>query len=375
VLINFNSFSFASDQKNQLLLNNFFTDLKNSYNTIIDYKILQIAEYFYIAILPNIDSNEILFIASQLNRFIFLKYFVDLDSFINFKILSIKYKEEREDPLLLIQKLFLTYRYDISNYYIECNNDTDYIGKAKAELSQLSLLKKAIADNKILFAYQPIISCKNGNVEYFECLIRIPMQNGKYISVGPLMQLAENNGLINIIDQHVLKMAVIELQQSDIKLSVNISSIGIGDIELTQLIQKLLLNKREVAERLIIEITETSLNVNYQKVKLFINMLHDLGCKIALDDFGVGYSSFSQLINLPIDIIKIDGSYIKSLEQYKDNIVFIESLVKIANVIGAKTVAEFVENKEIAELLTKLHIDGLQGNYFSPAFYNRKSQK
>ena len=183
---------------------------------MIDYKVLYIAEDFYIVILPNIDSNEVLFLASKLNRFIFLKHSIDSGLFLNCQILSIQYKEVR-DPLLLLRKLFFTYSYDISNYYIECNDNVDYISKAKEEIYQLSLLRKAISTNTILFAYQPIISCKNGNVEYFECLMRVPEENDKYISVGPLIKLAENSGLINIIDQLVLTMAVTELQQSDIK--------------------------------------------------------------------------------------------------------------------------------------------------------------
>jgi len=124
-----------------------------------------------------------------------------------------------------------------------------------------------------------------------------------------------------------------------------------------------------LAQRLIIEITETSIIHDYEKISNSINLIHDLGCKIALDDFGSGHTSFFQLMNLPVDIMKIDGSYIKNIEKNTRNKEIIEALVRIANIIGAKTVAEFVENQEIAKLLTDLNIDYLQGNYFSPAIH------
>jgi EAL domain-containing protein (putative c-di-GMP-specific phosphodiesterase class I) len=124
---------------------------------------------------------------------------------------------------------------------------------------------------------------------------------------------AESKGLISIVDFTVIEMAISELaRDKKISLSVNISNVGVLNHRLLKRLE-ILLKKYDVATRLIIEITETSLNDDFEAIKSFIDTLHKYGCKFALDDFGSGFTSFQQLLNLPIDIIKIDGSYIRDI--------------------------------------------------------------
>jgi EAL domain-containing protein (putative c-di-GMP-specific phosphodiesterase class I) len=99
--------------------------------------------------------------------------------------------------------------------------------------------------------------------------------------------------------------------------------------------------------------------------------LHQYGCKFALDDFGSGFTSFKQLLNLPIDIIKIDGSYIRDILDNNHSKFFVEALIKLAEDLGVKTVAEFVENGAIAKFLIDIKIDGMQGDFFLPASESR----
>lgn len=231
--------------------------------------------------------------------------------------------------------------------------------------------KKALMDNSISFAYQPIIDRVTGEIPYYECLLRIPDNTSEITSAGPYIILSEHIGMNNILDQIVFKMAIEELKAApDITLAINISNSGILDNNLKELATSLL-SDRSISERLIIEITETSLNLNFEKTKEFLDSMRDRGCKIAIDDFGAGFTSFKQLQKLPLDIIKIDGSFIRNVILNDSSKFLVTALIELATKLGAKTVAEFVENAEIAKFLLDVEIDYMQGNFFSPAMNQR----
>lgn len=256
-------------------------------------------------------------------------------------------------------------------YYREYNRDDHDLENIKKFNLQLNLLRQALAKKTIRFSYQPIIDHKTLKVHYYECLLRIPDENGAYISVGPIIPIAENKGLIFVIDQIVLEMSVHELANNpNLMLSVNISNIGTTDEALWEIAENLL-RTYDVRDRLIIKITETSFNENYDKINIFINKLRKFGCKFALDDFGSGFTSFKQLQSLPIDIIKIDGKYVRSITSDVQSRYFVERLIKISEDLNIETVAEFVENGEIAKFLIDLKVGGLQGNYYSEAKFDR----
>jgi EAL domain-containing protein (putative c-di-GMP-specific phosphodiesterase class I) len=244
------------------------------------------------------------------------------------------------------------------------NLDTNYV---ITQNQKLLSLRNALKDDTVKFHYQPIVDRKTGNIPYYECLLRIPDQAGNLVSVGPLIKLAEAKGLINLVDRKVLSMAIEELLVSpELSFSINISNIGVLDHELLIKASDLL-TKYPVGDRLIFEITETSLNEDFEWTKHFMLKLKGFGCRFALDDFGSGYTSFKQIKNLPIDIIKIDGSYIRDILSNNYSQHFVQELIRLSEELGIKTVAEFVENGEIAKLLIDLKVDGMQGNFFSPA--------
>jgi EAL domain-containing protein (putative c-di-GMP-specific phosphodiesterase class I) len=162
-------------------------------------------------------------------------------------------------------------------------------------------------------------------------------------------------------------MAISELISSEeAKISINISNLGVFN---NRIIEKLknALKDYKIAERLIIEITETSLNENFAKIAEFANVLQDLGCKVAVDDFGGGVTSFKQLREIKFDIIKIDGSFVRDITTSTYSRLVVELIVKLAKTIGAKTVAEWVETGEGAKLLLEMGVDFMQGHFFSPA--------
>ena len=257
------------------------------------------------------------------------------------------------------------------SYYFNYDDDPVDINELRARNVQLNLLRSALLEQTAKFMYQPVVDREIGNIIYYECLLRVKNKENKWISVGPMICDAESKGLISIVDFTVIEMAISELaRDKKISLSVNISNVGVLNHRLLKRLE-ILLKKYDVATRLIIEITETSLNDDFEAIKSFIDTLHKYGCKFALDDFGSGFTSFQQLLNLPIDIIKIDGSYIRDILRNDHSRFFVETLIKLAADLGIKTVAEFVENGEIAKFLIDIKIGGMQGNFFLPASEER----
>lgn len=295
------------------------------------------------------------------------------ESYLRCVIGSIKFSEERKvkaEKLLSLLVYGAISSKEVGHYYSYDDNPLD-IESLRQRNVNLNLLKSALLKKKAKFAYQPVIGGVTGTVEYYECLLRVSDENNNLISVGPLIEDAEKKGLINIVDFTVMEMVIRELvEDRKIKLSVNISNFGILNRRLLRRIESLL-KKYPVGNRLIIEITETSINTDFKTSKAFMETLHEYGCKFALDDFGAGFTSFKQLLQLPIDMIKIDGSYVRDLQTNKHNRFFVEHIISLARELGIKTTAEYVENQHIADILMKMKVDAMQGNFFLAASSSR----
>lgn len=245
--------------------------------------------------------------------------------------------------------------------------DPEVINKLHEEYLLLSKLKSSLRAKLARFAYQPIIKCSSGEAAYHECLMRIPDDNGELISAGQSILLSEKYGLINYVDRCVIELAAKELKANkDLMLAINISNMGLLDLRLEKFIEENL-KERKIASRLIIEITETSINNNFERISAFISFVKNLGCKIAIDDFGSGATSISHLKNLKFDILKIDGSLTRNVLDSDYNMYLVKTIIQLAKEVRAKTVAEFVENGRIAKFLMDSGIDYMQGNFFSPA--------
>jgi EAL domain-containing protein (putative c-di-GMP-specific phosphodiesterase class I) len=295
------------------------------------------------------------------------------ESYLKCAVSSIKFSKENKvkaDKLVSMMTYGMSQSTDGSYYYNYDDKPFD-VEKLREDNINLNLLRTSLFKKRAKFMYQPVVDRETGNIEYYECLLRVPDENNNFVSVGSMIEDAERKGLISIVDFTVVEMAIKELvADQKIKLSVNISNIGVLNKRLLKRIESLL-KKFNVAKRLIIEITETSLNHDFATTKKFIDVLHSYGCKFALDDFGSGFTSFKQLLNLPIDIIKIDGSYIRDILSNNHSRFFVEALINLAEDLGIKTVAEFVENGEIAKFLIDIKIGGMQGNFFLPASEER----
>jgi EAL domain-containing protein (putative c-di-GMP-specific phosphodiesterase class I) len=356
------------------VIGRFYTIVDIACQESIEYSIIKDFEptKLYIFIPNNLK------VAEKLAYSIYSQVQLDVDrelpeSYLKCSVQSIRFPQNRYHDVEKLLSL-LNYGNFIStdkSYYFNYDENPVDIESLRAKNTKLNLLRVSLFQRSAKFVYQPIVDRETGDISYYECLLRVKNQENKWVSVGNMVSDAESKGLISIVDFTVVEMAILELHRDkNISLSVNISNIGVLNKRLLRRIESLL-KKYDVAKRLIIEITETSLNDDFQSTKIFIDTLHKAGCRFALDDFGSGFTSFQQLLNLPIDIIKIDGSYIRDILKNDHSRFFVEALIKLAADLGIKTVAEFVENGEIARFLIDIKIGGMQGNFFLPASNDR----
>lgn len=235
----------------------------------------------------------------------------------------------------------------------------------RQEMGLANYLNQAILEKRLLLAYQPVICAKNGAVSHYEALLRIRSDDGQISSGGALIPIAERMGLIDVIDEMTLRMTVEQLRRNpSLSLAFNISSLTTHNPKWLEQFADIIRETPEVASRLIVEITETAAQHDLHQAAYFVAEIQSLGCQVALDDFGSGYTSFRQLKTLSVDMVKIDGAFVKDLVDNADNRFFVKTLLDFTNGFGLQSVAEFVENGEIAKMLMELGVEMLQGYYF-----------
>jgi len=237
--------------------------------------------------------------------------------------------------------------------------------QSRQQMGLANYLLKAYKEKRLRLAYQPVIESISGRTVHYEALLRIINASGKISSAGALIPVAEKMGLIDIIDTMVMELVIEELRRSPhISLAFNVSNNTTENALWLDTITGLLQEAPDIATRLIVEITETAIHRDLRRTAYFVASLQSLGCSVALDDFGSGYTSFRQLKALSVDMVKIDGVFIKDLAHSSDNQFFVKTLLDFAKGFGLETVAEYVETGEIAKVLMGMGVNCMQGYYF-----------
>jgi EAL domain-containing protein (putative c-di-GMP-specific phosphodiesterase class I) len=186
--------------------------------------------------------------------------------------------------------------------------------------------------------------------------------DGAVVSAAHFVPAAEQLGLIRLIDRHALEMTVAKLHaHPKACLAVNVSGTTTGDHAWLQSFVSYVRANQQIAPRLTVELTETAALNDFEEIAHFVSTLRDMGCLVAIDDFGAGFTSFRNLQLLKVDMVKIDGSYIKGLVTSPENQIFVRTLVDLAKNFNLKTVAEWVGSDEEAALLESFGVDYFQG--------------
>ncbi len=263
-----------------------------------------------------------------------------------------------------------------------CNRAETYIWsepsirahRANAEICERVM--EALREDRMLFAFQPVVSSADHAVSFYEALIRMRSPEGDIVPASEFMPAVEGLGLHRMIDLQTLSLAVKELSRApELTLAINVSSLTLSDRSWLRRLVSKLRHRRGIAERLIIEITETAAMLDMEESVRFVSQVRDLGCRVAIDDFGAGYTSFRQLRSLTVDLLKIDGSYIRDIARSESNQLFVRTLLDLAQGFDLDTVAEFIEGPEEAEILSKLGVTYMQGYHFGRPVTERPWQK
>lgn len=224
----------------------------------------------------------------------------------------------------------------------------------------------ALEQKRMLLMLQPIVCSKTRKPVHYECLLRMQRLDGSFVSAGEFIAVAEQLGLSRLIDQRVLELAVDILRRyPKLSLAVNVSGLTCSDHEWIVALHQLTGGRRELTSRLIIEITETAAIQDLDQSIVFVDTLKELGCKVAIDDFGAGYTSFRNLKHLAVDMVKIDGAFVRDLTEDATDQVFIRTLADLARTCGMETVAEWVGDAETATFIEAAGITYMQGFLFS----------
>lgn len=232
----------------------------------------------------------------------------------------------------------------------------------KHNLGWIKRLKSAIEEDRVIPFFQPIIEAKTLKVEKFEALVRI-REGDIFISPFEFLEISKKVKLYHHITKIMIDKTLVAFVDSTSSVSINLSIEDIvNEAMYSYILDKV--RKCGFAERIIFEITESEGISNYDIVNEFIREIKLCGGKIALDDFGSGYSNFVYVTQLNVDYIKIDGSIIKQIEHNKSAQIITGTIVDFASKLGIKTIAEFVSDNGILRCLEKFSIDAYQGYYF-----------
>lgn len=244
--------------------------------------------------------------------------------------------------------------------------DNDYQSRLSSRLFWKDIIVDALKKDRFVVCYEPILDIKADCITHYECLTRIKTEEGRLLMPDEFISFAEELGLIGQIDRIVLEKVIeqhkkFNEQGKNFKLAVNLSARSFNDKNIFKDIAALV-NKPDIkAEQIVFEITETAAISNFSDAQDLIKKIKSIGCAFTLDDFGVGFSSFYYLKYLSVDYVKIDASFIRQLDSNYEDRVFVRALIEVSQALGKKTVAEFVENEAILQVLKELGIDYVQG--------------
>lgn len=246
----------------------------------------------------------------------------------------------------------------------------DSLQELKAEHELMGIIKKALNEELFALSFQPIYNLKTQRICHYEVLLRLTCDDGRNIPPSVFIPVAERVGLIASLDTWVMVHVFEYIKQlhtesrlncEKMKFSINLSAPSLQDQYFAQKMVKLVERYNVDPEYLIIELTETAYIDNLNQVLKNLSFLKEKGFAIALDDFGVGFSSFSYMEKLPLSYVKLDGSYVADLANNEKNKAFIESVVIMAKAFEMFTIAEYVEDKATLEVLSDIGVDYAQG--------------
>jgi EAL domain-containing protein (putative c-di-GMP-specific phosphodiesterase class I) len=227
-------------------------------------------------------------------------------------------------------------------------------------------LRRALREGRFVLHYQPILALDSGRVSHHEALVRLDdRRDARPLAPAAFLPAAERYGLVREIDRLVVtRVAALlggERLAADARVALNLSALSVTDRGMLAHIERELEAHAVDPRRLVLEITETAAISSIARARAFCAGAQELGCAIALDDFGVGFGSFYYAKRLPFSFLKIDGDFIRGLTGSREDRLVVRAIVDVARGMGRRTIAEFVQDAPTLELLRELGVDYAQG--------------
>lgn len=233
----------------------------------------------------------------------------------------------------------------------------------KTNIEKTHELFEAIKYDRLIPYFQPIVSLQTSEVAKYEVLGRLVTENGTVHSIGGYLDVIKESKHYSTLTRRMIQKSFAIMHDTPYEFSINLSIEDVADSETVAMIKHEFHRYPGIAARVVFEILESEAVSDYGKISDFIEEMKLLGCKIAVDDFGSGYSNFAHVLNLDIDIIKLDASLIRYLNQNPNALMIVETIIGFAKRANIKTVAEYVSEKAVFELLQNLGVDYAQGYY------------
>lgn len=229
-------------------------------------------------------------------------------------------------------------------------------------------IRNALAQGRFRLVFQPVMRIADQRIDHYEVLVRMLDERGHLLPPPAFIAVAERTGLIHDIDRWVIGAAIGLLEhllplRPDLRFNINLSGRAFQDSLLVPFVCQQLEKSRVAGNRITFEITETAAIANIGETREMVAALRTLGCEFALDDFGAGFASYSYLKQLQVDVVKIDGAFIRNVATDQTDQILVRSMVDIAKRLGKRTVAEFVGDQQTLDFLAGIGVDYAQG-YF-----------
>jgi diguanylate cyclase (GGDEF)-like protein len=220
----------------------------------------------------------------------------------------------------------------------------------------------ALNERRIALAYEPVVHAQTRALAFHECLMRVQRSDGEVAQAGEIVPVAERLGLVRMLDHRIIELVLGELAaDAGLQASVNLSPASMFDTDWSAGFAALLRAAPQAAERLTVEIAETAAIQDIDDACGFVARAKELGCRVAIDDFGAGYASFRNLRRLGADMVKIDGAFVQNIVKSEEDRAFVRTLIELARRLKLATAAEWVQDEEAARLLAGWGCDYLQG--------------
>lgn len=276
--------------------------------------------------------------------------------------------EEDKNRLLSTANMALKIAKKSNNNYLVYKESISLNKEYENNIMWSKKLSNALRDKNIITYYQPIVNNSTLGYEKYECLVRM-IDEDKVISPFFFLDVAKQTRQYFDITKTVIEQSFEMFKDKDIEFSINLSIDDILEPKISEFII-IMLERYDIGSKIVFEIVESEYIEKFEDAMSFITKVKKYNCKIAIDDFGTGYSNFEYLIKLKADYLKIDGSLIKNINKDNNAYLVVSTIVDFSKKLGMKTIAEFVENDEIFDIVKALGVDYSQGYKFSEAKKN-----